>query len=100
MSEYFLSLGRDDQREVLEIASAAMGRSAHLLEKDVWVVLALSALYAEGSPLANAPTGQARDALAEDYALMVADDVMVGKALAFDDLMRACSTLEQQINSV
>lgn len=30
---------------------------------------------------------------------MIADDVMVGQALAFGDLMQACEVLEQQINA-
>jgi hypothetical protein len=41
MAEKFLSLGRDDQREVLEQVRAKTGRPSHLLEKDVWVVWAL-----------------------------------------------------------
>ena len=67
MSEYFLSLSRDDQREVLEIASAAMGRPAHLLEKDVWVVWALSALYAKDSPLEDALTFKGGTSLSKVY---------------------------------
>ncbi|MFX5839352.1 nucleotidyl transferase AbiEii/AbiGii toxin family protein, partial [Acinetobacter baumannii] len=56
-------------------------------------------MHAVSGHLQLAPTGQARDALAEDYALMVADDVMVGQALAFNDLMQACEALEQRINA-
>ena len=67
MAEHFLNLNRGDQREVLEIASAAMGRPAHLLEKDVWVVWALSALYAETSPLANALTFKGGTSLSKVY---------------------------------
>ncbi len=37
MAEAFLHLSPKDQREVLEVASAASGRPVHLLEKDVWV---------------------------------------------------------------
>jgi hypothetical protein len=45
MAEKFLSLGRDDQREVLEQVRAKTGRPSHLLEKDVWVVWALGTLF-------------------------------------------------------
>lgn len=67
MAEDFLSLSREDQREVLEIASAAMGRPAHLLEKDVWVVWALSVLYAETSPLAGVLTFKGGTSLSKVY---------------------------------
>lgn len=44
------------------------------------------------------PDGPARDALAEDYAKMLEDQVMVGDALAFDDLMNACAQVAEQAN--
>ncbi|EJL24469.1 hypothetical protein (DUF1814) [Caulobacter sp. AP07] len=46
MAEAFLTLSADDRRDALAVASAATGRPAHLLEKDVWVVWALDALFA------------------------------------------------------
>ena len=46
------------------------------------------------------PEGEARRALAIDYANMLADQVLVGNALAFDDLMRACADIEDRANSV
>jgi hypothetical protein len=36
------------------------------------------------------PEGDALAALAEDYDKMIADEVMLGKALTFEQLMRAC----------
>lgn len=45
MAEPFISLSADERREVLELAAEATGRAAHLLEKDVWVVWTLSALF-------------------------------------------------------
>lgn len=45
MADAFLSLSPDEQREALEVAAAQSGRPAHLLEKDVWVVWALDALF-------------------------------------------------------
>ena len=45
MAEPWFSLSREDQGEALEFAAARTGRPAHLLEKDIWVVWALSAIY-------------------------------------------------------
>jgi len=42
----FFGLSRDDQREALLVAAERSGRPLHLLEKDVWVVWALSHLFA------------------------------------------------------
>lgn len=44
------------------------------------------------------PKGQARKALAEDYTAMLVDEMMVGDALSFDDLLEACADLEARIN--
>ncbi len=49
MAEAFLALSSRDRRDALGIAADLSGWPVHLLEKDVWVVWALSALYA--SPL-------------------------------------------------
>jgi hypothetical protein len=46
MADAFLALSADDRRDALAVASAATGRPAHLLEKDVWVVWALEVLFA------------------------------------------------------
>ena len=45
MAEYFLSLEHKDRKEILDVAALKTGRSAHLLEKDVWVVWVLSVLF-------------------------------------------------------
>ena len=49
MADAFLNLSAKDRRDALGVAADHSGRPAHLLEKDVWVVWALAALY--GSPL-------------------------------------------------
>jgi len=49
MADAFLRLSAKDRRDALGVAADRSGRPAHLLEKDVWVVWALAALY--GSPL-------------------------------------------------
>jgi hypothetical protein len=46
MAEVFLRLSAEDRRDALGVAADRLGRPAHLLEKDVWVVWALAALYA------------------------------------------------------
>ena len=45
MAEYFFELSPGDQREALEEVRAATGRPTHPLEKDVWVVWTLRALF-------------------------------------------------------
>jgi hypothetical protein len=45
MPDAFLQLPRGDRREALAVATAASGRPMHLLEKDIWVVWALDALF-------------------------------------------------------
>jgi Nucleotidyl transferase AbiEii toxin, Type IV TA system len=45
------------------------------------------------------PEGVAREALALDYANMLADAIMVGDALPFDHLMQACSDIETRVNN-
>jgi hypothetical protein len=46
------------------------------------------------------PQGAAREALASDYAKMLEDEVMVGNALPFDELMRACAEVAARANAV
>lgn len=45
MAERFLKLTPEDRRDALGVAADRSGRPAHLLEKDIWVVWALSTLY-------------------------------------------------------
>ena len=41
----FQDLSSDDRRDALEVAERGGGHSAHLLEKDIWVVAALGVLF-------------------------------------------------------
>lgn len=68
MADGFFALTRNDQREVLEQARAKIGRPAHLLEKDVWVVWALSALF--DSPLAADLTFKGGTSLSKAYGII------------------------------
>lgn len=53
---------------------------------------------ATGGGLQIVPLGAARAALASDYAAMIADDVMLGEALPFDELMELCMELQERAN--
>ena len=48
MPERYFDLSPSDRKDLLETAAERSGRSPHLLEKDVWVVWALSALFRSG----------------------------------------------------
>ncbi|THF67288.1 nucleotidyl transferase AbiEii/AbiGii toxin family protein [Pseudothauera nasutitermitis] len=65
MDEYFFDLSKEDQREALEYGRAETGRPAHLLEKDVWVVWALRALFE--SPLSADLTFKGGTSLSKVY---------------------------------
>lgn len=45
MAENYLTLSRQDRFEALGVAATRSGRPVHLLEKDIWVVWALDALF-------------------------------------------------------
>lgn len=81
------------------IASAVAAHKSHFFsEKDAEgrVIDYFSAV--EGS-LQIVPEGAAREALAADYAKMLEDQVMVGDALPFDELMKACAEVTKRANS-
>ena len=65
MDESYFALSRDDQREVLEQVRAKIDRPTHLLEKDVWVVWTLAALF--DSPLASDLTFKGGTSLSKAY---------------------------------
>lgn len=45
MAELYFELSNEDQKDALEAAASELGRPAHLLEKDIWVVWALNCLF-------------------------------------------------------
>lgn len=63
--DHFFSLSPDDRREVILTAASRSGRPANLLEKDVWVVWALNALFS--SHLANKLTFKGGTSLSKAY---------------------------------
>lgn len=68
MAESWFSLSRADQSEALEFAAARTGRPAHLLEKDIWVVWALAAIYE--SELANKLSFKGGTSLSKVYRII------------------------------
>ncbi len=68
MAESWFSLSRQDQSEALEVAADRTGRPAHLLEKDIWVVYVLSAIYS--SPLAKKLTFKGGTSLSKAYKII------------------------------
>jgi hypothetical protein len=50
MADDFFALSDADRRDGLEVAAARSGRAVHLIEKDVWVVWTLNALFDRISP--------------------------------------------------
>lgn len=65
MPESWFELSSADQSEALEVAAGRSGRPAHLLEKDIWVVWALSAIYE--SPLGDSLTFKGGTSLSKVY---------------------------------
>jgi hypothetical protein len=84
-------------REIPSIV--ARHKSMFFLEKDAAQQVIDYGLATSGQ-LKIVPAAQARAALAEDYAAMLSDNIMVGDAMSFDDLMGACSKLEDEVNQI
>ena len=89
--------------EILKDRAVAMTVARHksffFVEKDINGAVIDYAEASDGH-LKIVPTGEAREALAADYAAMLADEVMVGNARSFDQLMNACEDLEAAVNRI
>jgi hypothetical protein len=68
MADTWIGLSRQDQAEALKVAAARTGRPAHLLEKDIWVVWVLSAIY--GSDLAKTLTFKGGTSLSKAFGII------------------------------
>jgi len=68
LADSWLTLIREYQAEALEVASAQTGRPPHLLEKDIWVVWTLSAIYE--SALAKKLTFKGGTSLSKVYKII------------------------------
>jgi predicted nucleotidyltransferase component of viral defense system len=69
MAESLFSLSRTDQAEALQVAAGRTGRPAHLLEKDIWVVWTLAAIYE--SQLASKLTFKGETSLSKVYRTLI-----------------------------
>ncbi len=92
-SPYFASIVADH----VVAATVARHKSCFFIEKDTEGAVIDYAVATQGH-LRIVPEGQARKALAEDYAAMLADEVMAGDALPFEQLMQVCAELAAQVN--
>lgn len=106
MAEPWFSLSPADQAEALEVAAGQSGRPAHLLEKDVWVVWTLSAIY--GSALADKLTFKGGTSLSKVYKIIdrFSEDIdltydireLVGDRLRDGNPIPASSSQEKKIS--
>ncbi len=80
------------------VARAVADHKSHFFsEKDVQGKV-IDYFVAVGGELQIVPNGAAREALAMDYAKMLEDQVMIGDALPFDQLMTVCTEVAQRAN--
>ena len=91
MADSWFSLSRADQVEALEFAAARTGRPAHLLEKDIWVVWVLSAIYE--SNLASKLTFKGGTSLSKVYRII--DRFSEGVDLTYDIRELAADLLQE-----
>ncbi|GHU15143.1 hypothetical protein AGMMS50225_28180 [Betaproteobacteria bacterium] len=94
-SAYFSDISAD------HIVATAVTRhkSYFFVEKDSSGNVIEYAAAAQGH-LHLVPEGQARAALAEDYAAMLTDRVLLNDALSFERLMLECAEIESTVNKV
>jgi hypothetical protein len=92
-SQYFAGIIED-----LAVAAAVIAhKSFFFIEKGVDGTVIDYGAAADGR-LRIVPAGEARKALASDYAAMLADEVLLGDALPFDRLMQTCAEVEDKVN--
>ena len=77
--------------------AVARHKSWFFIEKDTHGQV-IDYMLATTGHLKIVPEGEARTALAKDYAAMLADEVMVGNAVSFDELLESCAKLEAEVN--
>jgi hypothetical protein len=81
------------------VATAVARHKSHFfIEKDADGQV-IDYMAATNGHLKIVPEGEAKTALAKDYAAMLADEVMVGNTISFDELLEACANLEAEVNS-
>lgn len=80
------------------VARAVAEHKSHFFSEKDGEGKAIDYFSAVGGNLQIVPHDAARAALAADYAKMLEDQIMVGDALPFDELMKACAELAEQAN--
>lgn len=80
------------------VAQAVAEHKSHFFSEKDDKGTVIDYFVAVGGGLQIVPEGAAREALAADYAKMLEDQVMVGDALPFEELMVACKALAEQAN--
>ncbi len=68
MSSLFLQLAASERRDALRVAAAVSGRPLHLLDKDVWLVWALNALFR--APFADQLVFKGGSSLSKAYGII------------------------------
>lgn len=68
LAENYFALSKNDQKEALETAAGTTGLPPYLLEKDIWVVWALSALFQ--SKIASSLTFKGGTSLSKAYKII------------------------------
>ena len=107
MPESWFELSSADQSEALEVGAGRSGRPTHLLEKDIWVVWALSAIY--DSPLGDSLTFKGGTSLSKVYKVIdrFSEDIdltydireLVPDLLRDDNPIPASASQEKKITS-
>ncbi len=92
-SEHFAKAVAD--RELAAAVAGHKGRFFVEKDRDGQVI---DYAAATSGHLKIVPEGEAKAALSGDYEAMLADDVMIGEALTFGELMAACAELEERVN--
>lgn len=82
-----------------EVARAVAEHKSHFFSEKDATGRPVDYLAAVAGSLQLVPEGSAREALAADYAGMLDDQVMVGDALPFQDLMAACEEVASRANA-
>ena len=82
-----------------EVARAVAEHKSHFFSEKDATGQPVDYLAAIAGSLQVVPEGAAREALAADYGSMLEDQVMVGDALPFQDLMAACEEVASRANA-
>jgi len=80
------------------VARAVAEHKSHFFSEKDFEGRTIDYLAAVTGGLQIVPQGTAREALAADYASMLEDQVLIGHAMPFDELMQYCAQVARQAN--